>query len=85
MPDGAIKPQQAPDRADLPPPSDFGVTLDPLALEYAHDSEMLAEAYGGSGIKALFRNWIALMCSLCACTGGLLFGFVRLSLPPNFC
>ncbi|BEI82216.1 hypothetical protein CcaverHIS002_0300840 [Cutaneotrichosporon cavernicola] len=65
----------APDRSDLAPASDFGVTLDPLALEYAHDSEALAQAYGGSGIKALFRNWIALMCSLCACTGGLLFGF----------
>lgn len=75
---GGSKIRHAPDRADLRPPSEFGLEIEPLAWEYAHDSDKLAEAYGGSGIKALFRNWIALVCSLCACTGGLLFGFVRL-------
>lgn len=46
MAERTVKSQFAPDRDNLPSPEDLGVTLAPDALELAHDSEKLAEAYG---------------------------------------
>lgn len=68
--------QHAPDRDHLQPAEHFGVTLSPEAIELASDPARLARAYGGSGIVDVLKNRVALVCSLCATTGGLLFGFV---------
>lgn len=75
------KRQHAPDRDHLQPAEDFGVTLSPEAIELASDPARLARAYGGSGIVDVLKNRVTLVCSLCATTGGLLFGFV--STPPG--
>ncbi|WVQ75206.1 hypothetical protein IAR50_004818 [Cryptococcus sp. DSM 104548] len=53
----------------------FGIELHPETPKYVEDSEALANAIGGSGLKDIFANPLVLVAAFSACMGGLLFGF----------
>ncbi|GFZ51342.1 hypothetical protein JCM24511_09102 [Saitozyma sp. JCM 24511] len=67
--------KSAPLRHELEPPSVFGMELHPDAVALSKDSAALCDAYGGNGIRVIFKNYMVALCASCACAGGLLFGF----------
>lgn len=68
-------PKHAPDRDTIPSLEDLGVQLHPDTARYVADSEALAHAIGGNGLKDVFSSGLVLIASFATCMGGLLFGF----------
>ncbi|KIR78596.1 monosaccharide transporter [Cryptococcus gattii EJB2] len=72
------KPKQrrhAPDRDDIPSLEDLGVQLHPDTARYVADSQALADAICGNGLKDIFNSGLVLIAAFSTCMGGLLFGF----------
>ncbi|WWC61264.1 uncharacterized protein I303_103845 [Kwoniella dejecticola CBS 10117] len=65
----------APDREHIPVLSSFGIELHPDTITYVEDSQALADAIGGKGLKDVFASPIVFAAAFSACMGGLLFGF----------
>ncbi|UOH82484.1 hypothetical protein LQV05_005186 [Cryptococcus neoformans] len=73
--DASKKPRHAPDRDDVPSLEDLGVELHPDTARYVADSQAVADAIGGNGLKDIFSSGLVLIAAFSTCMGGLLFGF----------
>ncbi|AFR95554.1 monosaccharide transporter [Cryptococcus neoformans C23] len=73
--DASKKPRHAPNRDDVPSLEDLGVELHPDTAGYVADSQALADAIGGNGLKDIFSSGLVLIAAFSTCMGGLLFGF----------
>ncbi|BEI83932.1 hypothetical protein CcaverHIS002_0405360 [Cutaneotrichosporon cavernicola] len=65
----------APDPDAIPTLAQLGVELHPDTLHFVEDPRALADALGGNSVINVFRNPIVFLAALCACVGGLMFGF----------
>ncbi|AFR93957.1 monosaccharide transporter [Cryptococcus neoformans C23] len=65
----------APDRDCIPSLDDLGIQLHPDTARYVTDSQALADAIGGNGLRDMFGNGLVVAAAFSTCMGGLLFGF----------
>ncbi|KIR43498.1 monosaccharide transporter [Cryptococcus deuterogattii 99/473] len=65
----------APDRDCIPSLDDLGIQLHPDTVKYVTDSQALADAIGGNGLRDMFGNGLVVAAAFSTCMGGLLFGF----------
>jgi hypothetical protein len=65
----------APDPDAIPTLASLGVELHPDTLHFVEDPSALADALGGNSVANVFRNPVVFLAALCACVGGLMFGF----------
>ncbi|GFZ44935.1 hypothetical protein JCM24511_02661 [Saitozyma sp. JCM 24511] len=66
----------APEREGIQSLSELGVNIHRGTLSLVYDSSALAaQSFGGSGLGDFFASKTVVIASMCACIGGLLFGF----------